>query len=96
MLSFSIYPTTFFMVRFRWGRDPTLQLYDDAFTELPTKSEFDISKAPFLPTGRKFYITPLLALFGGKSLRKRQIIVARIHTMLTEIIMKNDMLSLIF
>ena len=24
----------------RWGHDPTLQLHDDTFTELPDKSEF--------------------------------------------------------
>ena len=42
MLSFSICPTAFFMVRFRWGRDPTLRLYDDSFTELPDKSEFEL------------------------------------------------------
>ena len=42
MLSFSICPTAFFMVRFRWGRDPTLQLYDDSFTELPAKPEFEL------------------------------------------------------
>ena len=49
MLSFSIYPSASFVDRFRWGRDPTLQLYDDAFTELSDKLElwlsFLISKA---------------------------------------------------
>ena len=49
MLSFSICPTAFFMVRFRWGRDPTLQLYDDSFTELPDKSEFDAKNERELP-----------------------------------------------
>ena len=43
MLACSICPTASFMVRFRWGHDPTLQLYDDAFTELPDKTEFKLS-----------------------------------------------------
>ena len=47
MLPFSIYPTAFFMVRFRWGRDPTLQLYDDAFTEMLDKSEFEWDEMRF-------------------------------------------------
>ena len=47
MLSFSIYHTAFFMVRYRWGRDPTLQLYDDSFTELPNKSEFESANTVF-------------------------------------------------